>query len=275
MFSPYYRWARSRSPQGTADPVNHCAINVALYGVSDRRWAMTERSRASVQRSAREFVVGPSRVEWNGDCLTIDIDEVGLPLPRRVRGRVRVYPSALSRFSAALDDGGRHRWGPIAPCARVEATFERPRLSWSGPGYLDSNEGDEPVDRPFTEWDWSRAGMRDGSTAVIYDVRQKQGADRVIACRFDRAGVAEPFQPPPRQRLPRTGWRVGRTMRTDPDCPATVTDTFEDTPFYARSLLSSGLLGEKVVSMHETLSVARLVSPVVQLLLPVRMPRTR
>jgi carotenoid 1,2-hydratase len=272
VFSPYYRWALKRGPAAAED---HCAINVALYGVSDRRWAMTERSQASVKRSASEFIVGPSRVEWNGNCLSIDLDELGMPWMQRVRGQVRVYPAALTRFSAALDDAGRHRWGPIAPCARVEANFDLPDLSWSGHGYLDSNEGDEPVDRPFREWDWSRGSLKDGSTAVIYDVRQKQGDDRVLACRFDRAGNAVPFTPPPRQPLPPTAWRIARTMRTDPGTQATVSSTLEDTPFYARSVLSSGLFGERVVSMHETLNIPRLVSTPVQFMLPVRMPRLR
>ncbi|HSM22838.1 MAG TPA: carotenoid 1,2-hydratase, partial [Rubrivivax sp.] len=151
---------------------------MALYGAGGKRWTMTERGRASMRRSAREFVVGPSRVHWDGAALVVEIDEVGMPIPQRLRGRVRVWPQGLSRFSAALDDGGRHRWGPIAPCARVEVELTQPALRWSGHGYLDSNEGDEPIDRPFIEWDWSRATLRDGSTAVIYDVRQRQGADR-------------------------------------------------------------------------------------------------
>jgi carotenoid 1,2-hydratase len=146
-------------------------------------------------------------------------------------------------------------------------------MNWSGHGYFDSNEGDEPIERPFREWDWSRASLRDGSTAVIYDVRQKAGADRVLALRFDREAKVESFEPPPRQPLPRTAWRIGRTMRTDPGTQATVTQTLEDTPFYVRSVLSSGLLGETVVSMHETLNVPRLTSTAVQLMLPWRMPR--
>jgi carotenoid 1,2-hydratase len=110
---------------------------------------------------------------------------------------------------------------------------------------------------------------------VIYDVRQKWGGDRVLALRFTPSGGVEPFEAPPRQALPRTLWRIGRTMRTDPGEPATVTQTLEDTPFYARSMLASGLLGEKVVSVHETLNVPRLVSTAVRLMLPWRMPRAR
>jgi carotenoid 1,2-hydratase len=236
---------------------------------------MTERSKSSVERSARAFRVGPSSLRWDGRSLVIDLDEVGMPIPQRVRGRVRVWPQGLSNFVAPLDDGGRHRWGPIAPCARVEVELEQPGARWSGHAYLDSNEGDEPISRPFHEWDWSRASLRDGSTAVIYDVRQKQGADRVIARRFRADGRSEDFQAPPRQSLPRTKWRIPRAMRTESGEPARVAQTLEDTPFYSRSLLSSQLLGERVTSVHESLSVPRVVSRTVQLMLPWRMPRVR
>jgi carotenoid 1,2-hydratase len=64
-------------------------------------------------------------------------------------------------------------------------------------------------------------------------------------------------------------------MRTEPGTPARVEQTLEDTPFYVRSLLSSGLLGEQVTSVHETLDLPRLVSLPVRLMLPWRMPRRR
>ncbi len=275
MFSPYYSWARRRTPGGRANPEDFCALNVALYGAAGNRWTMTERGRRHVRRSAREFVIGPSRVAWENDGLTIEIDEVGVPIPHRVRGRIRVLPQALCRFTAALDDEGHHRWGPIAPCARVEVEMDRPAASWSGHAYLDSNEGDEPIDIPFREWDWSRGSLRDGSTGVIYDVRQKQGADRVLALRFRPDGSHEPFEPPPRQALPRTAWRIDRSLRTDPGTPAEVLQSLEDTPFYQRSMLRSGLLGETVTSVHETLNLPRLTSTAVQLMLPWRMPRVR
>jgi carotenoid 1,2-hydratase len=234
---------------------------------------MTERGQRHVQRTASSFQVGPSSLRWDGQSLVFDLNEMGVPLPQRVQGQVRVWPRALSRFHAPLDAAGRHRWGPIAPCSRVEVKLDKPGLNWSGDGYLDSNEGDEPIDRPFTDWDWSRGMMKDGSTAVIYDVRAKQGADRVITQRFFPDGRNEAFAPPPRQALPRTGWRIERSMRTDPATPARVAQTLEDTPFYSRSVLQSGLLGEQVTSVHESLSLPRLVSLPVRLMLPWRMPR--
>ena len=81
------------------------------------------------------------------------------------------------------------------------------------------------------------------------------------------------FEPPPRQALPRTGWRIHRVMRNGPGAPARVRQTLEDTPFYSRSVLDSNLLGERVVSVHESLSVPRLESLPVKLMLPFRMPR--
>lgn len=246
---------------------------MALYGAGARRWTMTERGRSRLQRSASSYTLGPSRVHWDGEALVYDIDELAVPLPRRVRGRVRVRPEGLSTFVTALDAHGRHRWGPIAPCARVEVQFEQPALRWSGHAYVDNNEGDEPVDRGFVEWDWSRTELADGSTAVIYDVRPRDGPDRVIAARFARDGSASSFEPPPRQRLPRSAWGLPRHMRTEPGTTARVLQTLEDTPFYVRSLLASGLFGEAVTSVHETLDLPRVVSLPVRLMLPWRMPR--
>ena len=54
-----------------------------------------------------------------------------------------------------------------------------------------------------------------------------------------------------------------------------VIEQLEDTPFYQRAVLASGLFGQRVISVHETLNVPRLVSPIVQKMLPFRMPRLR
>lgn len=271
VFSPYYRSALKR---GAADPENHCALNVALYG-RNRRWTMTERGRGQIQRDAHHFVIGPSSLHWCGDHLEIDICETGMPIPLPVRGKVRVYPASLSTLSIALDDQGRHRWGPLAACARVEVEMHQPSQCWRGHGYFDSNEGDEPVSEPFREWDWSRALLSDGSAAVIYDVQARQGADRLLGLRFFPDGRIDEFAPPPRHALPLTGWRIPRRMRSEGDAPVRIIDMLEDTPFYERSVLKSRLFHEDVISVHETLNVPRLVSPVVQVMLPFRMPRSK
>jgi carotenoid 1,2-hydratase len=224
-----------------------------------------------MHRSAREFVVGPSSLHWDGSSLTLVLDEVGMPIPHRVRGRVRLHPAGLCSFSTALDDGGRHRWGPLAPAARIEVELDSPAVRWSGHAYFDSNEGDEPIGRPFVEWDWARAPLADGRTAVVYDVRQRAAADRVLALRFSADGRVDDFTAPPRQPLPRTGWRLNPSMRSQ-TAPRR-TQSLEDTPFYSRAVLDATLCGERVVAMHETLDLRRLQSPIVQAMLPWRMPR--
>ncbi|MFX8477687.1 hypothetical protein ABTL82_19675, partial [Acinetobacter baumannii] len=66
VFSPYYAFARRTRP---ADPINHCAINVAIYRSGGNRWAMTERPREAVSRTIDTFAVGPSNLSWNGSSL--------------------------------------------------------------------------------------------------------------------------------------------------------------------------------------------------------------
>ena len=268
VFSPYYAWSRRR---GSADPEQHCALNVALYSRHQRRWTMTERGARHCVRDRHSFTIGPSRLRWDGQSLHIDIHEVGMPIPHPVRGRLRITPQRLFDFSTPIDRLGRHRWGPIAPGARIEVDLHAPAQRWSGSAYLDSNEGDEPIANACREWDWSRSPLADGSTAVLYDVQHDDGRDHLLALRFGTDGSVSSFDAPPRQAMPRTLWRIERRMRSE--APVQEIERLEDTPFYERSLLRARLLGETVTTFHETLNVPRLVSPIVQSLLPWRMPR--
>jgi len=234
---------------------------------------MTERGSGQLHRSADTLAIGPSRVHWDGDALTVQIDERGAPLPQRVRGTVRLHPKALTDHRIDLDPAGRHRWWPIAPESRVEVDLEQPSLRWAGSGYLDTNGGDEPLEAGFREWDWSRAKLRQGS-AVLYDMTYLDGARRSLALRFDDKGAAEPFEPPPSAALPQTfWWRIPRATQTEPGSEARIIETLEDTPFYARSTVSAQLLGEPVTAFHESLSLTRFDTGWVQVLLPFRMPR--
>ncbi len=271
MFSPYYAWARRRGP---ADPESFCALNVALYGPRRKRWALTERRATSLARDRTSLAIGPSALAWDGAALTVRIEEMTVPFPSRLRGTVVVHPAALTGHTATLDAAGRHRWSPIAPVGRVEVAMDSPALRWSGHAYLDSNAGDRPLEDDFVCWDWSRADLPDGA-ALLYDVTRRDGTDLSLALRTDRAGAVAPFDPPPRAALPSTGWRVRRATRADAGFRPSVTKTLEDTPFYARSVLATRLLGHDAVAMHESLSLDRFRSPLVQLMLPFRMPRMR
>jgi flagellin-specific chaperone FliS len=99
---------------------------------------------------------------------------------------VRVRADTWFNFSTAIDPNGKHRWGPLAPSARIEVDLDHPAQRWQGHAYLDSNEGDEPIHHACHEWDWSRSILQDGSTAVIYDIQGKVGqpADKLLALRF-------------------------------------------------------------------------------------------
>jgi len=193
------------------------------------------------------------------------------PIPRRIRGVVRLYPAVVPGRGFTLDPAGRHVWTPLAPIARVEVAMQQPALSWSGAGYLDMNAGSAPLERDFVRWDWSCARTGDGA-AVLYDVTPRGASPHCLGLRFDHAGGVAPFEPPPPVGLPRTGWRVARGIRAE-DGVAVVRRTFEDTPFYARSEVASHLHGKSVLAMHESLALDRFASPIVQAMLPFRMPR--
>ncbi len=235
---------------------------------------MTERGAASVERTADRFRVGPSELRWDGTSLSLDLRERSAPIPRAVRGTVRLIPEQLFNWQAPLDVAGRHRWGPLATQARIEVDFDQPGLRWRGHGYLDSNEGDEPIEDCFDEWDWSRAQLPDGASALLYDVRERSGAEQLLALRFGQDGTVTPVAVGPRQPLAASAWRVQRSIRSDTDGAAPrILRTLEDTPFYVRSIAESRFAGYTVQSMHETLSGPRLRSPLVRLMLPWRMPR--
>ena len=268
MFSPYYAWSRRH---GAGEPENFCALNVALYG-RPKRWSMTERPRTALGRNAERLAIGPSALHWDGTGLTIDIAEVTAPLPSRLRGTVRVTPAALPRQTFLLDPHGRHRWSPIAPVSRVEVAMERPGVRWSGPGYLDSNEGDRALEDDFVEWDWCRAPTAAGAT-ILYNATGRHGGEQTLALRAARDGVLERFEPPPPAILPPTMWRMARRTRADAGTVPRVRQAMEDAPFYSRSVLDTTLGGERVTAVHEQLSLDRFRRPWVQAMLPFRIPR--
>lgn len=271
VFSPYYAWRRRR---GAADPADHCAVNVALYGRRGHRWALTERGRRSLTRDRDHLAIGPSTLTRRDDCVVLRLDEVTAPLPSRIRGEVRVYPGSLTTRSFVLDTAGEHRWWPMSPQARIEVALERPSLSWSGEAYFDTNAGDGALEDAFRSWNWSRAHTAPQRTAVLYDVLRRDGSELALALRADGRGGLEDIESPEPVGLPRTFWGVDRCTRADRPGAARVRQTLEDSPFYSRSLLDSKLLGTDVNAVvHESLSLERFRQGWVQMLVPFRMPR--
>lgn len=281
VFSPYYAWARKRRGVGFATPNAHCAINVALYDLSaeqriGNRWTMTERSALSLTRDARHLRIGPSELRWHNDELIVTLNEIAAPVPRRVVGTLRLTPGVdihASDHSVAIDRDGGHIWRPIAPTARVEVQFERPEMHWTGHAYLDSNYGNTPLEVAFRQWQWSRATLGDGSCAVIYDVVRADGSALNFARLYDTLGAVESWSPTPAKPLPSTRWGIHRDCHSAAEQPPHVAATLESGPFYARSLVNAHWLGDPVSAMHESLSLTRFARPIVQAMLPFRMPR--
>jgi carotenoid 1,2-hydratase len=267
VFSSYYHWS------GRHDPYNHVALNVALYGAAGHRWAMTERGRGALSRGADSLIIGPSALCWDDGGLTIDIDEVTAPIPSRLKGRVRIDAAALFNEPHVLDLAGKHFWRPIMPRAPVEVELSSPALRWHGEAYVDSNFGDAPLEDGFIDWRWSRAHLK-RDTAVLYEGRRRDGTGFAKALRFGADGSMAPVDLLSEIALPRTAWRMPRITRADPDRRVVIRKAWEDTPFYARTALSTHMFGEAADAVHESLSLQRLRSPIVRAMLPFRMPRS-
>ncbi len=274
VFSPYYAW------RGRTDPEDHVAINVALYAPHAHRWTMTERGRGALDRGATHFRVGPSSLQWHGDRLVIDFDEIAVPrpphqfLPRRMAGRITLTPHAITDRAFDIDTQGNQRWWPAAPSANIELAFTKGDMpGWHGHGYHDTNWGLRPLEASFRRWDWARGALADGESVVLYDADLCTDEQVFLVLRFDRGGTITEHEEPPYSALKPGFWGVGRGAHADPGTTPVIARTLEDGPFYMRSIVDTRLFGQDVRLMHESLSGTRFANPVVKAMLPFRMPR--
>jgi carotenoid 1,2-hydratase len=284
VFSPNYARARRAMSSGgrSADPERFCAINVALYRKHDRRcWALTEHG--DVERSRELLTIGQTSLRWHEDQrgahLLVEVDERETRFGGRrgppIRGRIRLYPSASFGPRIELDrarSSARHRWYPVAPHAEVVVEFDAPALRFAGSGYHDVNEGDEGLELGFASWNWSRAKLDRGRTAILYDVVTREAArtdprgwlfvpERREITEIDASTLG------PEVALPRTRWRVDRGIRSEVGHPPRLISTLEDTPFYSRNLVRVRIADSETTAVHESLSLERFGSRAVQFLL--------
>jgi carotenoid 1,2-hydratase len=270
VFSPYYFSGRKR---GQDNPYDYCSVNVCLYG-QKKRWTMTERRAQNLTRNDTRLQIGPSSLQWHDDTLTIDLHEFGMPIPHRVHGQIRLKTGFINERTFHLDRQGRHRWRPVAPSSRIEVDLTHPNLHWTGHAYFDRNWGDEPLEKAFVYWDWSRVSLANHESAILYHAERIQDQPLALAVQFDASGRLNEFDPPANQILPATTiWRMPRGTQCENTMVPEVIQTLEDTPFYSRSVIRSHLLGQPVTAVHESLSLKRFSSAWVQHLLPYRMPR--
>ena len=277
VFSPFY--AKARAHGVAADPLDHTALNVALYSPGAKVWSLNERGRHTVHRSGSELVLGASTLRWEGDTLVATIFERTTPFltarpfgDARIAGTVRLHPKVLVDDPHALDGEGAHLWWSRAPFARVEVELTEPALRWQGDGYHDANAGDGPLEDAFRAWNWSRATTPVGA-AILYDCETLDGRalrhGRVVTAR----GEVEALDAPRAVGLSRTPWGVSRASRCDAGAKVSVERTLEDSPFYARSVLRTRLRGHDARAVHESLDLTRFQQKWVQFLLPFRTRR--
>ena len=247
-------------------------MNVALYG-RPSRWAMTERGRRSLRQHDDGVEIGASAMHWDGEALTITIEEITAPLPSRLKGTVTVRPRAISTREFLLDTAGRHRWRPIAPLCDVTLRFERPDLSWRGTGYFDTNGGSEPLESAFRSWTWSRFDLGERAR-IFYDVVERDGTERCLSLAIDRSGGVQPAASRPFQTFGRGLWGLERSAPADAGAAVALLAALEDAPFYTRSNIRSRIDGVDALGVHESLSLSRLAALPVRLMMPFRMPRT-
>lgn len=266
-FSPFYARARER---GDATALDFTAMNVCIYGPGVRRWALTERAIVRAARERDAVQIGESRMAWDGGSLVVDLEERTSPMKAPIRGRIRFHPISRVDEAVALDAEQRHTWWPIAPRGRVEVELAEPRVRFSGTGYHDANAGKVPLEVSFARWNWSRGAMRGERTLLTYDVVEREGA-RVARAWVATGGALEAIDAPVAP-LPATRWfRVPRETRSE--ARASVVRELEDTPFYARALVRSRVLGEDVTAMHEAVSLDRFRTRWVRAMLGYRMAR--
>jgi len=249
-------------------------MNVAVYGPKRNAWAFTEHGGSDVRRYRTALVIGQSSMEWENDVLTVRFEEKTTPLPGRISGVVRIHPQTLGEDKPfVLDRHGRHHWGPIAPIARAEVEIHRPgNVRWNGLAYVDTNAGSEPLEDGFTSWNWCRTTTKE-RMIVTYDAFRRDGSRHVIEHAFHANGRTEPMTRLVERSLDRTRWGLSRSMRVDPHTSARLIRTLEDTPFYSRSEVKGSYGGEYAHGVHESLSLDRWKSRIVQFMLPYRMRR--
>lgn len=248
-------------------------MNVAYYGPGGNLWALTERDRTSVERTGSRLRIAESSVEAGADgALTFRLCERTSPFARSLRGTVRVEPGVVRTEGFALDDAGRHRWTPLRLNARATVRFDLPHGEWSGRAYVDTNHGDEPLERGFRTWDWSRTSGRD-LTHVVYDVTRADGSTSSIRRTFRRDGSHVPLPGVEAFDIGSTRWGVARRVPSDVGTRPTVARSLEDAPFYARTLATARVAGQPVHLVHETVDLQRFERRWVQFLIPFRMRR--
>ena len=212
VFSPYYAWSGMGRPRQSLR--RQCrALWPARHALGDDR----ARPRQSVSARATFCRSDRARCEWRDGSLTIRVDEIAAPLPKRYPRRDRCRSRWRSmRQEFTLETKGSHVWRPIAPVARVsldldapEPALERPRL------FRHQRRRRAARTEPLP----SGHGRAPTSATTPQSSTTPNGAAKAplsLALRFDaRRAASRTLDPPPVAPLPPTNWRVQRRTRAE------------------------------------------------------------
>jgi carotenoid 1,2-hydratase len=231
LFSPRY----SARAAGGALPLEHCAVNFALYHRGTRRrWVLSEYPRARVQRRGRALRIGGSLLEYTPDgTVRMEVDERCAPFGGVLRARLELEPRVQAADEVRLVPGLPHFWRALAPRAKARLEVSSEGVVGEGLGYHDSNHGEELLGARLPGWHWVRVHGPE-ETVVDYHLPGGVAPLRVTAgatgTKSERGPVLAEARP-----TNLTGWglRVPARLYSD-GAEVGAPRLLESSPFYAR-----------------------------------------
>ncbi len=213
-------------------PVEHSAVNFALYEKGERRlWVFSEYKTARFIGST--LCIGGSQLELlPTGGLRAQVADRTAPWGRSAQAHLELEPLGPPGSEVALVEGQPHWWQPIAPLARATLSVPTHHLHLTGEGYHDTNHGHQPLGPTLAGWRWTRL-HRAGETWVDYEPFGTVPSIRVHAT---TTGVEVKRFTPPATALTRTGWGLWAPRRLaaggiEVEARPVLLET---SPFYAR-----------------------------------------
>ncbi|HEX8825153.1 MAG TPA: carotenoid 1,2-hydratase [Archangium sp.] len=257
LFSPRYSVGARRG----ARPLEHCAVNFALYhqGVR-RRWVLSEYPVASVQRWGRALRIGRSLLEYAPDgTVRMEVDERCAPFGGAVRARLVLEPQVPAAEEVQLVPGLPHYWRALAPRAKARLEVASEGVVAEGLGYHDSNHGEELLGERLPGWHWARVHGPE-ETVVDYHLPAGVAPLRVTA---SAVGTKSERSPLPTEARPTSLTNWGLRVPAHLYAGGTVVGAprlLESSPFYARVAARRG----EVDVMGEVADFRRFHSPFIR-----------
>lgn len=252
VFSPRYA---ARAARG-ALPLQHCAVNFALYQHGLRRqWVLSEYARA--EASGRELRIGDSWLRYREDgTVELFVRARTAPFGAVTKASLSFRPEGPGLPPLPLVEGLSHTWEPRA--LRARATLRLPMLdeTLEGLGYHDSNAGTSPLGGDLPGWSWARVH---GPEATHVQYCLPSGQQLRVAATADTVTLERHVGGP--SPWARTGWglKVPTVLEAGPVHLASPR-LLESSPFYARLEAR----GPSVHGLGEVAHFGRFRSPLIR-----------